>query len=147
MTYKYYVPPRIFERMNNWLIPRGEREREKETPSHEANSRSASQDIPRLSCYPKVHYCVHKSPPPVLKGKGKIIPVLFSTEHHAMKAYWRSGGISPLILNLGTRCWWVVSFTPQPLYPQGKRRWYPLDRRLGGPQSRCGCCGKSKGKR
>jgi hypothetical protein len=24
---------------------------------------------------------------------------------------------------------------PQPLYPQGKSPWYPLDRRLGGPQS------------
>jgi hypothetical protein len=24
----------------------------------------------------------------------------------------------------------VVSFTPQLLYPQGKRHWYPLDRRL-----------------
>jgi hypothetical protein len=30
----------------------------------------------------------------------------------------------------------VVSFTPRPLYPQGKSPWYPLDRRLGGPQSR-----------
>jgi hypothetical protein len=29
----------------------------------------------------------------------------------------------------------VVSFTPRPLYPQGKSSWYPLDRRLGGPQS------------
>jgi hypothetical protein len=28
----------------------------------------------------------------------------------------------------------VVSFTPRPLYPQGKSPWYPLDRRLGGPQ-------------
>jgi hypothetical protein len=25
----------------------------------------------------------------------------------------------------------VVSFTPQPLYPEGKSPWYPLDRRLG----------------
>jgi hypothetical protein len=24
----------------------------------------------------------------------------------------------------------VVSFTPRPLYPQGKSPWYPLDRRL-----------------
>jgi hypothetical protein len=22
------------------------------------------------------------------KGKGKVVPVLFLTEHHAMKAYW-----------------------------------------------------------
>jgi hypothetical protein len=32
----------------------------------------------------------------------------------------------------------MVSFTPRPLYPQGKSPWYPLDRRLGGPQSRSG---------
>jgi hypothetical protein len=30
----------------------------------------------------------------------------------------------------------VVSFTPRSLYPQGKSPCYPLDRRLGGPQSR-----------
>jgi len=32
----------------------------------------------------------------------------------------------------------VFRFTPQPLYPQGKSPWYPLDRRLGGPQSHSG---------
>jgi hypothetical protein len=32
------------------------------------------------------------------KGKGKVVPVLFLTEHNAMKAYWGSGGIAPLIL-------------------------------------------------
>jgi hypothetical protein len=37
------------------------------------------------------------------------------------------------ILNLGTRWRWVVSFTRQPLYTR-----YPLDRSLGGPQSRFG---------
>jgi hypothetical protein len=25
---------------------------------------------------------------PPLKVKGKVVPVLFLTEHHAMKAYW-----------------------------------------------------------
>jgi len=29
----------------------------------------------------------------------------------------------------------VVSFTPRPIFPQGKIPRYPLDRRLGGPQS------------
>jgi hypothetical protein len=29
--------------------------------------------------------------------EGKVVPV-FLTEHHAMKAYWGSGGIAPLIL-------------------------------------------------
>jgi hypothetical protein len=55
-----------------------------------------------------------------------------------------NGGISPRILDLGTRWRWVVSFTPQPLYSQGKDPWYPLDRRLGGPQSRSGRCGEKK---
>jgi hypothetical protein len=31
----------------------------------------------------------------------------------------------------------VASFTPRRLYSQGKSPWYPLDRSLGGPQSRC----------
>ena len=31
-----------------------------------------------------------------------------------------------------------VSFTHWPLYPQGWNLLYPLDRRLGGPQSWCG---------
>jgi hypothetical protein len=30
--------------------------------------------------------------------KGKVIRVLVLTKHHAMKAYWGSGGIAPLIL-------------------------------------------------
>jgi hypothetical protein len=55
-----------------------------------------------------------------------------------MNAYWGSGGIASRILDLGTRWKWVVSFTPRPLYPKGKSPWYPLDRRLGGPQSRSG---------
>jgi len=38
----------------------------------------------------------------------------------------------------------VVSFTPRPLYPRGKRPRYPLDRRLDGLQSRSGCGGEEK---
>jgi hypothetical protein len=38
----------------------------------------------------------------------------------------------------------VVSFTPQLLYPQRTSSWYPLDRRLGGPQSQSGCSGEGK---
>jgi hypothetical protein len=38
----------------------------------------------------------------------------------------------------------VVSFTPPPLYSQGKSPWDPLDRRLGGPQIRSGRGGEEK---
>jgi len=38
----------------------------------------------------------------------------------------------------------VSGFTPRPLYPQGKDTWYPLDRRLGGPQSRSERGGEEK---
>jgi hypothetical protein len=60
------------------------------------------------------------------------------TKHHAMKTYWGSAVIAPSILDLGTRWKWVVSFTPLPLYPQGRNPWHPLNRRLGGPRSRSG---------
>jgi hypothetical protein len=39
----------------------------------------------------------------MVKVKGKVVPVLFVTEHHAMKAYRGSGGMAPFILDLGTR--------------------------------------------
>jgi hypothetical protein len=55
-----------------------------------------------------------------------------------MKAY---GGvdvrrIDPHFLDLGSSWRRVASFTPRPLYPQGKSPQYPLDRRLGGSQCR-----------
>jgi hypothetical protein len=66
--------------------------------------------------------------------KVKVVPALFLTEHHATKACWGSGGTAPRILNLVIRWRWVVNFTSRPLCPQGKSPWYPVDRRLGGPQ-------------
>jgi hypothetical protein len=33
----------------------------------------------------------------MLCSQGKVVPVIFLTEHYAMKAYWNSGGISPRI--------------------------------------------------
>jgi hypothetical protein len=39
------------------------------------------------------------------------------------------------ILDFGTRRRRVFSVTLRPLYSQGKSPGYPLDRRLGGPQS------------
>jgi hypothetical protein len=38
----------------------------------------------------------------------------------------------------------VASFTLRPLYLQGKNPWYPLNRRLGGPQSLSGRGGEKK---
>jgi hypothetical protein len=61
-----------------------------------------------------------------------------------MKAYWGSGGIALRILDLSTRRRWAVSFTPLPLYPQEKSPWYPLDWRLGVPQSRSRRDGEEK---
>jgi hypothetical protein len=47
-------------------------------------------------------------------SKGSISGLI---QHHAMKAYWGSGGIAPGILNLGTRRRWVISFTLRPCVP------------------------------
>jgi hypothetical protein len=74
----------------------------------------------------------------------KVKLSLCLTKHHPMKTYWGSRGIAPRILDIGTRWRWVVSFTPWPLYPQGKSLLYPLDRRLGEPQSRSGRGGEEK---
>jgi hypothetical protein len=62
----------------------------------------------------------------------------------AHEGVWGSGYIDPRFLGLGTSWRWVVSFTPLPLYLRGKSPRYPLDRRLGGPQSRYGRRGEEK---
>jgi hypothetical protein len=56
----------------------------------------------------------------------------WAPHHKGVLGEW---GIATCIFNLSTRRWWFVSFTPWPLYYQVKSPWYPLDRRLGGPQS------------
>jgi hypothetical protein len=64
----------------------------------------------------------------------KIVPV---PNHHVMAIYGRVE-MKSRILNLGTRWRWVVSFTPQPLYPQVNFLRYPLDRRFLSRSGRCG---------
>jgi hypothetical protein len=63
--------------------------------------------------------------------------------HYSVKT-WESGCIDPRFLDLGSSWRWVVGFTLLPLYPRGKSHLYPLDRRLGGPQSLSGRYGEVK---
>ena len=47
-----------------------------QSPSWEANWFAASQEIPRISQNPKVHYCTHKRPPPVyILGQSNAIHI------------------------------------------------------------------------
>jgi hypothetical protein len=76
-------------------------------------------------------------------GKGKLSLCL--TKYHIMKTYGGSGGVTVSVLNSGTGWMLVVRFTPRPIYPNGKSPWYPLNRRLCGPQSRSEGGGEEKG--
>jgi len=51
-----------------------------QSPSSEANRFSASQEIPRILWNPKVHYHVHKSPPPA-PLLSQLNPVHATTSH------------------------------------------------------------------
>jgi hypothetical protein len=74
----------------------------------------------------------------------KLSRINYLIKHHALEPYWGSGRVDQNILDLGTRWRWVVSFTPGPLYPRGKKSQYPLYRRQGGPQSRSERGGEEK---
>jgi len=58
---------------------------------------------------------------------------------------WRRMGCrnaAPLIHNLDTESRWVVSITPQVLYPLVRSVLYPLNRKLDGSQRFCGRFGQ-----
>jgi hypothetical protein len=74
------------------------------------------------------------------KEKAKSLSLI---KHHATKTL-ENGGIASHILNLGTRQRWRVRFTLWPLYSPGKSSWFPLELRLGGPESQSGHCGDKK---
>ena len=47
-----------------------------QSPSLEANWFAASQEIPRISRNPKVHYRTHKPPPPIhIPGQPNPVPI------------------------------------------------------------------------
>jgi hypothetical protein len=74
-----------------------------------------------------------RTPNPKPKVKSKGVPL------HAMEAHGGRGGIAPT----HTQPWHYMGVSgqrhaPAALYPRGKDPRYPLDRRLGGPQSRSG---------
>jgi hypothetical protein len=80
-------------------------------------------------------YCKRlKKPVGPVKVKVKLSLCLNWSQGH--EGVLGSGGITPRILDLGTRWRWVVSFMLLLLYSQAKSPWYPMDRRLGGTQSR-----------
>jgi hypothetical protein len=78
--------------------------------------------------------------------KAKKVTLSLSLANWALRheGVWGSGSIDPRFLDLGISWIWVVSFTPLLLYPRGKSSRYPLDRRLGVPQSQYGRYGESK---
>jgi hypothetical protein len=53
-----------------------------------------------MSCDNKLHMrnCYEVITLAIIYSKGKVVPLLFLTEHHAMKAYWESGSIALRIL-------------------------------------------------
>jgi hypothetical protein len=78
------------------------------------------------------------------KVKGKFSLWLFFTEHHAMKVYCSNGGIAPSILLPRHQLEVSGQLHATAALPHGRRPWYPLDRMLGGPQSRSGRGGEEK---
>jgi hypothetical protein len=87
--------------------------------------------------YPR--YSTVLSPTHIVKGRSKVVPVL----NELSTTPWRRVGewtYSAIILDLGIRWRWVVSFTHRLLYLRGNSSRYPLDRRLGGAQSRSRHC-------
>jgi hypothetical protein len=81
-----------------------------QSPSWEANSRSASQEIPRLLRNPKVHYRVHYSPPlfPILILINTVhtFPLYFSKTHYSRNI------VLPSTLRFFK--WFFLSSSPRP---------------------------------
>jgi hypothetical protein len=79
-------------------------------------------------------------------AKSKAVSLFLCLTNQSLRHedVWGSECIDPRILDLGTSWTRVVSFTPRPLYPQGKSPRHPLNRRRNGPQRRSGRCRDEK---
>jgi hypothetical protein len=92
-----------------------------------------------MSCLTTSTFIYPPPPPPAFKKKrnvafNMIVKVKFV---HAMWAYRVSKGTGLLILNLSARWRWVVTSCSGRVTP--RKLLYPLNARLGGPQSWSGC--------
>jgi hypothetical protein len=65
-----------------------------QSPSWEANCFAASQEIPSILWNPRVHYCIHKCPPPV------SILIQLNPIHTPHPTFWTSILILPLHLSM-----------------------------------------------
>jgi len=70
-----------------------------QSPSWEANWFAASQEIPRISRNPKVHYRIHKCPPP-LPNLRQISPIQAPTSHLILSSHLHLG-LSSGLFSLG----------------------------------------------
>jgi len=52
---------------------------------------------------------------------GMSVMVKSKVPVHAIKTCTKSGGISPMIFNLGSRWKWVIVLTPRPIYSRGEK--------------------------
>jgi hypothetical protein len=78
--------------------------------------------------------CIKLLKLPYIKGKVASVP-----KSHGMNTKRKRRWKAPCISRFGIILWKVISFTLQPTCPQ-----YPRNRRLSGPHSQSGRCGKEK---